>query len=59
MIFFGAITKAVSRPMKSDNPQNTVYITVEFHVFERWLSGLPIVKFWLALLVILYLILHN
>jgi len=45
--------------MKSDNPQNTVYITVEFHVFERWLSGLPIVKFWLALLVILYLILHN
>ena len=25
--------------MKFDNPKNTVYITVEQHLSERWMSG--------------------
>jgi len=34
-VIFDAISNAVSRPMNSDNPQNTVYTAVDLHLSEQ------------------------
>jgi len=56
---FDAICRAVSRAMNFDNPQNTLYNTVELHLSKSRLSGSPIVLFGLAFLVYLSRILHD
>jgi len=57
--FFDAMCRAVSRSMNFDNPQNSVYTTVELHLSEQCLAGSPNIRFGLALLVNLSRILHN
>ena len=56
---FDAMCRTDSRAMNFDNPQNSLYITVEEHLSESWFSGSTIVLFGLAFLVYLSRILHN
>jgi len=58
-VIFDAMCGTISRSKNFDNPQNTVYTTVEPHLSERWLSGSPVVLFGLAIVVNLSRIPHN
>jgi hypothetical protein len=58
-LVFDEMFRAISHSMNFDNPQNTLYITVELHLSERWLAESPVVLFGLALLLNLSRILHK
>jgi hypothetical protein len=58
-VIFCATYSTVSPYLKFGKPQKTVYITVELHLSESWLSLSQIVLFGLAFLINVSRILHN